>query len=69
MHCMQLSWMQFRVSTFEVTIRPVTGTIAYALYIRYRNYSHSTIHLVERKRELTYSFFLIYPTIKPSFQR
>jgi len=31
------------------SIRPVTGTIAYALYIRYRNFSHSAIHPVERK--------------------
>jgi len=52
-----------RVFIIEVTIRPVTGTMGLGYISGYRNYSHSAIHPVERKRELTYSFFLsVMPT-------
>ena len=48
---------------YAVTIRPVTGTIAYALYIRLPElYSHSAIHPVERKRgnmQLTYIMLVV----------
>ena len=49
--------------TIAVTIDLVTVKIANWLLIRQPNYSHSAIHPVEQKRELTYSFFLsVMPT-------